>query len=270
MELADFLRTRRLRLLPKEAGLSVDHSRRRTSGLRREEVAVLAGISLPWYTALEQGRDIRVSDQVLDSLARTLRLNPDERRHLFTLSLQMLRMEVQNTWKNEISQVHQEILDQFQFCPAYIADMRWNILAWNRMAVQVFGDFERMSLQERNLIWYMFTNEACRELYTKWEMLAQSLLAQLRSDYGKLVDDPWYVEMIGELSEVSPAFRELWARHDVTENPEERKEMRHPAVGTLILEHKSFVLKENKNLMMKMFTPADSETRRKLEQLTLF
>ncbi|WP_278043202.1 helix-turn-helix domain-containing protein [Paenibacillus elgii] len=154
-ELADFLRTRRLRLSPQELGLQVDTSRRRTPGLRREEVASLSGISLPWYTALEQGRDIQVSEQVLESLVRTLRLSKDERNHLRVLAN---HSTVSKGTENEtLSPSLQQILDRLGTYPAYIIDKHWNVLAWNKITSSLCGDFNRMAEIERNILWRVFT-----------------------------------------------------------------------------------------------------------------
>lgn len=191
-ELAGFLKTRRMRISPQEAGLPPDSQRRRTPGLRREEVAVLAGISLPWYTSLEQGRDIRVSDQVLDSLARTLRLDAAERKHLFLLGNQQSRsIFFESKPLTTVPFALAQHVKQLDPCPAYILDAKLNILAWNRMAAELFEDYGAMEDEERNAVWLMFTSPHYRERIVDWGELAKSVISQFRNTYGKHIHDPW-------------------------------------------------------------------------------
>ncbi|SCW56242.1 Helix-turn-helix domain-containing protein [Paenibacillus tianmuensis] len=165
LELGRFLRSRRVRLSPETVGLQhFGMTRRKTKGLRREEVAALAGISLPWYTFLEQGRDINVSDQVLESLARVLRLNQDEQDHLFFLSNPRRMKEIVSDENSITSTPLRYMLDQMSLCPAYISDEKMNILALNGLASLVFGPFEEEDGHKRNMIWRMFMLESYRVL----------------------------------------------------------------------------------------------------------
>ncbi|HZG76133.1 MAG TPA: helix-turn-helix transcriptional regulator [Paenibacillus sp.] len=215
-ELGDFLRTRRERLSPGEVGLPAsDGTRRRAKGLRREEVAALAGISLPWYTSLEQGRDIRVSEGVLDSLARTLRLTVDERIHMYKLADQRLPAIPREAYTEPDLRALQPMLDRLDPFPAYVADRRMNAAAWNRAAAELFGAFDGVDERERNLVWRMFTRADYPAKFPDWEEAAHSLLSQFRTRYAKHLDDGWYAELARELSERNPRFREWWSEHSV-------------------------------------------------------
>lgn len=254
-ELADFLRTRRLRLSPQELGLQVDTSRRRTPGLRREEVASLSGISLPWYTALEQGRDIQVSEQVLESLVRTLRLNKDERNHLRVLAN---HSTVSKRTENEtLSPSLQQILDRLGTYPAYIIDKRWNLLAWNKITSSLCGDFNRMAEIERNILWRVFTMEHEKKRIVNWENVATSMVAHFRSRYAMYINDSWYQELVGRLWDRSEEFRLLWGRHEVSGSLEGDKVVRHPKAGLLTFRYNTFPLSENSDLLMRVYTPVE-------------
>ena len=154
-ELADFLKTRRAKILPSQVGLA-SAARRRTPGLRREEVAQLAGIGLTWYTWLEQGRPIRVSAQVLESLARIILLDKQERIHLYLLANQPVPTDIPGH-QGTVSPLLQHVLDSLTLCPSFIADQRWNVIAWNKPARFVLGDFCAMNARQRNVVWAMFT-----------------------------------------------------------------------------------------------------------------
>lgn len=267
-ELADFLRTRRLRLKPMDVGLKVDMTRRRTPGLRREEVASLSGISLPWYTALEQAKDIRVSAQVLLSLARTLQLNEDEKNHLFLLANQSTASQVAAPQHVSISPALQQILDKLGTYPAYIVNKRWDVMAWNRAASAIFGDFDHVEGIERNALWRVFMLDDAKRFSADWGSVAQMLLAQFRSRYALYMNDLGFQELVNKLSQASAEFREQWSRHDVLRSSEGVKEIRHPEAGLLTFHHKRFELAENGDLEMIIYTPVeDSGTDERLEAL---
>jgi transcriptional regulator with XRE-family HTH domain len=265
-ELAAFLRSRRARLSPQSVGLPVA-GRRRTPGLRREEVAMLAGISPEWYTWLEQGRDINVSVPLLESVARTLRLDADEREHLFLLA-QGQPAPVENVSHATISPTLQDFLEGLQTSPACVVDARLNAIAWNRAFRAVFGDYTQMSERERNLIWRLFALPAQQENDQGWEEHARIYLAQFRAEYGRFVNDPWWSEQITSLSRISPEFRELWARHDVLNVPEGRKSIQHPLAGALSFDFLFFQLIDPSNLKLLIHTPRKgSDTAEKIERL---
>lgn len=265
--LADFLRTRRARLTPPSVGLP-NGKRRRTPGLRREEVAQLAGMSAAYYTWLEQGRDVHVSREVLAGIAGALRLSPDERRHLFLLA--DLPMPPDDTPSHEqVSPAHQRVLDSLIQNPAYILGRRSDILAWNRAAVAIFGDFGRVPLLERNILWRLFLGDA-RRRYVEWEKIAYQALARFRSDSGSHLGDPSFEELIDHLRHASPTFHAWWSRHEVLGRSIERKELVHATAGYLILDHTTFQVADNPDQRMIVYTPPhDADMTAKLHTLLM-
>jgi transcriptional regulator with XRE-family HTH domain len=267
-ELADFLKTRRLRLTPQAAGLPLQASRRRTKGLRREEIAALSGVSLAWYTYLEQGRPIRVSEQVLESIARTLQLDSDERNYLFLLASQLLSGDPAFEEEESVPPSLQYMLDELHACPAYITGNRWDILAWNRMACEIFGNFAEMDSSRRNLLWRTFTDPGYRRLFVDWETMAKRLLAQFRIHFAKNIDDPWYNEMVEKLKQNSVEFEEWWQRHEVIGIPAGKKEIYHSQAGLLTLQFHRLLVAEQPDLSLTVFTPyPGTDTGEKLKSL---
>ncbi len=265
-ELAEFLRSRRARLSPADVGLPPG-LRRRTPGLRREEVAELAGIGTTWYTWLEQGRDIRVSADVLDNLARALRLTPDERAHLFRVAHRQPPPRAFAPWE-EASPSARRLLATFGRAPAYITGRRWDLLAWNAAAAAVFGDFGALPDGARNMVRLIFTDGELRRRFVDWEGAARGVLALFRADRGRYPDDPWFAEVIDDLRRVSPEFGRWWPRHDVRERAAERKEIEHPVVGRLVLEPTTLQLAGSPDLKLVVYAPLPEEdTARKLQRL---
>lgn len=266
-ELAQFLRNRRSRITPEQAGLP-DGGRRRTPGLRRGEVAQLSGVSVDWYTWLEQGRHIRVSTQVLDAIARALQLDSNERKHLFVLALQQLPAD-EATPASVVNPTLQTFLDLQGTSPAYITDERLNIVAWNRMSSIVYGDYEAMSIRERNAVWRTFTSPYVRQLLAEtWEAHARQRLAQFRASYGKFAGHPWWAELIGQLNRESSDFRAWWPQHDVLHGPEGPKVNYHPTVGKLVFNQVSFLVSNLPHLTVTINMPSgDTDTISKLQGL---
>ena len=264
-ELAEFLRSRRARLAPEQVGLPRG-TRRRTPGLRRGEVAMLAGVSQEWYTWLEQGRDIHVSGQVLESLARVLHLDEDERAHLFLIALRQ-SPPVEAFSAPTISPTLQQFLDQLGTTLACVLDTRLNVVAWNRAHSVVFGNNETLSERDRNLVWRLFTSPSAQQVNEEWEKLARVFLAQFRASYGRFINDPWWANQIAELNRVSPEFRELWARHDVLNVSEGRKTMHHPLAGELHLDFLWLQTADSSDLRLLIHTPRSKETADKIAQL---
>jgi transcriptional regulator with XRE-family HTH domain len=258
-ELADFLKSRRQRLSPLEAGLPTTGGRRRASGLRREEVAALAGISLPWYTALEQGRDIKVSDSVLESVARTLQLQRDERIHLYMLADRKVPLaSILEEQQNEKSEsALQLIVDQLSHYPAYVIDEKWNLLVWNRTAEELFGNFGRGDCA-RNLIWLLFTNPVFRGRFADWELSAGKLIAAFRTAYARRMEDPCLGEIIGDLGDVSAEFVTIWERHDVQCLRDNRFRFNHPIAGRIEVLSTSFYAAEREGATLVVYTPASA------------
>ncbi|HEX2910103.1 MAG TPA: helix-turn-helix transcriptional regulator [Chloroflexia bacterium] len=265
-ELAEFLKTRRARLSPEELGLPRG-TRRRTPGLRRGEVAMLAGVSLEWYTWLEQGRDINVSVQLLESLTRVLQLDENERAHLFLLALKQ-PPPVETFSPPVISPTLQYFLDQLGTTPACVADTRLNVVAWNKAHCAVFGDHAGMSEREHNLIWKFFTSPFQHRESENWRKMASIYLAQFRAGYGRFSEDPWWAEQIAELNRISPEFRELWARHDVLNLSEGQKTMYHPVAGELFFDFLWLQAVDSSDLRLLIHTPrSNTDTAAKIERL---
>jgi transcriptional regulator with XRE-family HTH domain len=265
-ELAEFLRSRRARVSPEQAGLPRG-DRRRTPGLRRGEVAMLAGVSLEWYSWLEQGRDINVSVQLLESLVRALHLDENERTHLFLLALRQ-PPPVEIFSPTTISPTLQHFLDQLGTTPACVVDARLNSVARNKAHCVVFGGGEAKSERERNLIWRLFSSPSLTE---EWMEFARLFVARFRAEYGRFIEDPWWATQIAELNQISPEFRELWARHDVLNVLEGRKSVHHSLVGELAFEFLLFQAVDSSNLRLFIYTPrSNSGTADKIERLLAF
>lgn len=266
-ELASFLRSRREQISPEEAGIPRGR-RRRTPGLRRGEVAMLAGMSLEWYTYLEQGRPIQVSSEVLGSLARVLKLSPDERRHLFTLAHLYDPSETKRPLIS-VSRAMQNLLDQLETTPAYILDKRMTVVAWNEAFTVVYGDYLGKSERQRNLVWITFASPDFRKLKGEhWEKAALHCLAQFRAGYGQNMEDGWWKEQIIELSMISPEFKEMWNRQEVLYAPDGHKVICHAIEGNMVFEYLSFQAIDSPELQMVLNMPAKStDTAEKVKRL---
>ncbi|MBF9066808.1 helix-turn-helix domain-containing protein [Streptacidiphilus fuscans] len=242
-ELSEFLRTRRARLQPEEVGLPYFGARRRVPGLRREELAQLAGVSVAYYTRLEQGNAHNVSASVLEAIADALRLNPAERKHLDHLvKPARQRARAVPTRPQRVRPQLQFLLDSMDTVPAYILGRRCELLAWNRMACALLGALGALPPEQRNFAWMVFMDPAAHEFYDDWESKARDVVSCLRMDAGRTPDDPKLAALIGELSVKSPEFRQWWAAHDVRSTGPCQKELHHPVVGRLSLAFEAMVL----------------------------
>jgi transcriptional regulator with XRE-family HTH domain len=261
-ELRDFLRARRARLSPGDVGLP-NAGRRRTPGLRREEVAVLAGVGVSWYAWLEQGRDIKVSEQVLDAIGRALRLDEHERAYLYRLA----GLNPPNTDVAAAAAINPEllrVLDGWLPRPAYILDRYWGLAAVNDAACEVFG----FSAYDHNCLVSFFTSTRYRAMTTDWEDVASSIVAQFRAESARHPDDEEYERLAGDLGMVSEEFAKLWARHDVAEVSQGIKAVIHPHVGELIFEYTSLPLPDHPGYRVILHNPRPGTgTPAKLEQL---
>lgn len=211
-ELAEFLRTRRERLLPEDVGLPTA-KRRRTPGLRREEVAALAGVGLTWYTWLEQGREIGVSADFLDNLARVLKLDAAERRHLYLLAHERPPAEPGKTFCT-VPSLAARLVEDLAPHAAYIINLRWDVLVFNAPADSLFG-FGRHDPGRRNLLWALFTDNALRGAFVDWDSQAPAMLASFRRDFAAAREDADAKGLIAELEAVSPEFKGWWRDQDV-------------------------------------------------------
>lgn len=250
--LADFLRTRRARLTPGDVGLPAG-LRRRTPGLRREEVAQLANIGISWYVSLEQARNVRPSEQVLESLALALQLTPIERRHLFLLALQYVPVSQPSTTE-QASPALQQIVQTLDPHPAYLIDYRWDLLNWNRAAELVFHFTHTPEPYPRNLIWRFFADPALRARNVNWERPARGLVAQLRADSARYPDDRAFATLINDLQQVSVEFCVWWSQHDVLSIPDCHKVMEHPSLGHLQFEMVTLQVSTTPSLKIVVYT----------------
>ncbi|GHA68738.1 helix-turn-helix transcriptional regulator [Streptomyces termitum] len=263
-ELREFLRSRRARVTPAEAGLP-DGGRRRTPGLRREEVAVLAGVGVSWYQWLEQGRDITVSPQVLDSVARVLRLSPAERRHLYVLAgLNPPALEPAPE-DRDMCQGLRRLIDAWMPFPAHIMDVYWNAVMYNDAAAAVLG---MRSDTTRNCLIDFFTDERYRARMPGWEELAPKVVAQFRSACSECPDDDGFRAVVEEAKAASAEFAALWERRDVRPGGQNRKEIDHPLAGLLVVEATQLRVPARPDLVIVLHTPLpEADTARKLEWL---
>jgi transcriptional regulator with XRE-family HTH domain len=235
VELAEFLRTRRARVRPSEVGLPAG-IRRRTPGLRREEVAQLAGISVDYCARLEQGRSPRPSRQVLAALARALRLADDERRHLFHLAGEVPGPPGPSP---DVSAGTLHLLDRLQDVPAFVIDVKYDLLAWNPMAAALLGDLSRLPKSERNLVWQLFCGVGYPELYSPEDVeeFADQCVADLRAAAARYPTDPGIRNLLARLRANSPEFVRRWEQHRVGVRRGSTKRIRHPVVGELELQY---------------------------------
>src|SRR5580704_619549 len=234
-ELADLLRSRRHRLTPADVGLP-EGSRRRTAGLRREEVAQLAGVSTTYYTFLEQGRGVRPSRQVVAALAGALRLSSAERAHLFQLAGITPAADDQAQAETVVPVVG-VMVDRLDPFPAYLKGRRWDVLAANRAARALFADWPARMPEDRNKVWWMFTDPAARKVYMRWEQEASDMLGRFRAAAARRLDDPDFTDLIERLHQASPEVRSWWPRHDVQPLAGGTKHLHHPALGDVAFQH---------------------------------
>jgi transcriptional regulator with XRE-family HTH domain len=232
-DLGHFLQTRRRLLKPVDVGLPMS-GRRRTEGLRREEVANLAGVSVSWYTWLEQGRPINASRDVLNALARTLRLDEIECAHMLALAGHSARATVV-PGRVEVSTGMHRLLAALDPCPAYVIDARWNVVAWNAGQERLFPRFATIDAADRNLVWIVFCDPGARALIGDWENEARRVLSQFRAETIALADDAEHHALVSRLQESSAEFAQWWPRHDVGGFAEHVRTFHHPVAGELRL-----------------------------------
>jgi hypothetical protein len=265
-ELTDFLRTRRARLSPADVGL-LDGARRRTPGLRREEVALLANIGSTWYTRLEQGLPINVSPQVLDSIADALRLSISEREHLFVLAGQPAP-EPTTELVEHVSLLIQRTLDALNPFPAFVRGKRWDMRATNRAADLLWGPRNLNDPLSNNTLWRFFTDSSMRALCPEWEDAAPKVVASYRAVAARYTDCPSFKSLTSMLLERSEVFARLWAQHNVCNIFEGIKRFNHPIVGEMTLDHTTLYVPNQPDMRMIVYTAEPgSESERKLHTL---
>lgn len=261
---AEFLRSCRARINPADLGLPVPQ-RKRTEGLRREDVASLSGVSVSWYTWLEQGRDMRVSDEVLDRISQTFKLSEDERIYLFSLVQHRpprLPREPRFEAPPEIVRMIERVT-----VPAVVMNLRWDVLAWNRLNSIMVRDYAETPVAERNLVEILFTHPSYDQEPAEFEKMARRVLAKLRVDYSKSGDDPRFQALIRRLEMLSPVFRRVWRTPEINIRSYGIHRFRHPQYGDLAFEHTSYVPDGHPTVRVVICAPDDDATRRAVAQV---
>ncbi|TCT03248.1 helix-turn-helix transcriptional regulator [Aquabacter spiritensis] len=261
--LGAFLKDRRQRLDAAALGFA---GRRRTPGLRREEVAQRAGISTTWYTWLEQGRGGAPSPRVLDSLADALMMTEAEREHLFLVGLGH-PPKARTTPRAGISGRLQRLLDAMPTIPATIATATWDIVGWNRAARLALTDYEALAPEERNILRRMFLDPATRAAQSDWEAVARFLVATFRAETARIGENARAAGLIAELAGQSAAFTRMWAEIDVRTTGEGAKTIRHAAVGEITFEFSSFAIDGRPDLKLMIYNPAGADDVEKMRRL---
>ena len=251
------MRAQRARLTPADVGLPDGSAsgRRRTPGLRREEVAQLSGVGVTWYTWLEQGRDISASVQVVDALARALLLSPDQHRHL---------RELAGLPPTDPAEPIGDLLPRLQLLvdaaapsPASVYDSHFDYLVWNESYVRVRHDPRTLPANRRNMIWMMFTDPGNRARMVNWESAARAVLSQFRTAAGRRPDDPRFAELVAALTEASPQFRDWWAEYPVRYFRPTTIAIKHPQAGLIGLQLFQLRLADQPDLVMVIQVPAN-------------
>jgi transcriptional regulator with XRE-family HTH domain len=264
-ELSDFLRSRRGRLTPDELGLR-SYGPRRVPGLRREELAQLAGVSVDYYTRLEQGRGVHPSLSVLDAIARALQLDQAEASHLRRLAAPQSAPR-RKTPPERVRPAIRLLLERLDRVPTLVLGRRMDVLAWNSLAAVLICDFGALPRRERNMVRLTFLDESTRSLYPEWEQAAANGAGLLRSAAGRWPDDPELEALVGELSVKSNEFVRIWARHEVHEQMYGTKRMRHPLVGELTLLYETLALPDEPEQQLVTYTAQDTESQTALDLL---
>ncbi|MFD8391103.1 helix-turn-helix transcriptional regulator [Streptomyces sp. NPDC059680] len=252
-ELSDFLRSRRARVTPEQSGITAGASRR-VPGLRREEVALSAGLGVDYYIRLERGRVANASEAVLEAVARALRLDDVERAHLFRLARPQSVARVSQPAVPRVRPGAYALLEVLRDTPAMILGSRMDVLALNRMARAVFVDFEAMPARERNLARFMFRDPAAREIILDWDQAAQMIVTGLHLHAGRHPNDPQLAELINQLSAADEDFRQWWAAQDVEEFSHGTKHLRHPLLGEVTLNYEALLFPGDPGQWLIVFT----------------
>jgi transcriptional regulator with XRE-family HTH domain len=259
-EMAGFLRARRARLRPADVGLP-GGSRRRTPGLRREEVAQLADISTTYYTFLEQGRDIRPSEQVLDSLGRALRMTAAERAHLHSL-VHGSQAEVTPPATDALAPEVAAMVARLDPWPAYVSGRYWDVLAANRAARALWADWPARPAAERNVLWWTFLDPAARSVLVDWQSVAKAELARFRSASARHPDDPRFGALIASLQAGSQEVRRWWPEHEVDPLSSGIKRIRHPLLGVIDFHHVVLQVADDPEQKLVTFTAGPDDSAR--------
>ena len=255
-ELAAFLRAHRAALHPEDVGLPRGRSRR-TPGLRREEIAMLAGVSVTWYTWLEQGRPINASTDVLEALARALRLDDAERRHLLTLASRT--GTAHEPIISDAPDALVRLITAMEPSPAYVLGPWFDFLAWNRAESLLYPPIDRLEPPQRNLLWVVFAEASARSLIAEWDAQARRLLAEFRALTVSLRDEPAVVSLVERLHEASPTFAGWWSEQDVAGFQTRLRRYHHPNAGELVFEYQQLTPSEWPGLRVAVQLPVPGD-----------
>jgi MmyB-like transcription regulator ligand binding domain/Helix-turn-helix domain len=260
-ELGGFLKARRARLSPEDFGMPPG-SRRRTPGLRREEVALLAGVGVTWYTWLEQGREINASQQVLDAVARTLRLTQAEREHMYRLA-EATPLRAADA-SGAVPEAIREIVLSLEPLPASLVNTRYDVLLSNPAAEDLFWEWHSLPCIHRNTLWCCVTEPAARAQFLEYEQHVRYMVGRLRAAYSSHIGDKAWEEDIRRLSSLSSEFADLWARHEVASPQPRTITYNHPRAGALLLSSSELDVPEMPDARIMVYTPRDAATRDRL------
>jgi transcriptional regulator with XRE-family HTH domain len=263
-ELGAFLRSRRERLEPAQVGLPAGVRARRTPGLRREEVAELAGVSVDYVVRLEQGRGLRPSPEVLDAFARALRLSEDERVYLFDLVRQRPRDRAPSVAAAESLN---RLVADLSPRPAMVIDHRFDILAWNDEIAALLLDFDRLPVDERNVAWLCVAHPDFRDFYVDRERIVRESIADLRAAWAAHSDDKALDDLVARLKAASPEFARLWRQHDVRVNGRGLKRLLHPVAGEITIEFEVLQPIQDPDQRLVIYRAADAVSGERLEML---
>jgi transcriptional regulator with XRE-family HTH domain len=255
-ELADFLRERREAISPLDVGMSTS-PRRRTPGLRREEVAALAGVGLTWYTWFEQGRAVNVSTAFLHNIARALRLSPAEQAHLFSLAGHV--PPASRSGSASVPAVISELMEELADRPAFVKDARWDILAWNAASAHVFGDFAALVPDQRNSLRLTFADTSFRRSMVDWETDARRIVGRFRADYARAGKDARLPELVADLELVFPEFARLWRTHEVLERDSGVRTIDVPGIGPTRFHYTVLGIEGTRGLKLVLYSPIASD-----------
>ncbi len=262
--LGTYLKDRRAKLDPATFGFSL--KRRRTPGLRREEVAQRANVSATWYTWLEQGRGGAPSADVLDRIARAMMLTDVEREHIFLLGLGR-PPEVRYKTIDGVTPRLQRILDAFEVSPAFVKTSTWDVVAWNRAATVVLTDYAKLEPSQRNILRLIFRDSRVRAAQPNWESVARYVVAAFRADAARAGAVKEIQSLVDELCSLSPEFEAMWRDNDVRTHGDGAKILHHPVAGSLAMEYSAFAVDGRPDLGMVIYnpaTPADADKIRRL------
>ena len=263
-ELASFLRSRRERIAPEQIGLPVT-GRRRTPGLRREEVALVSGMGVTWYTWLEQGRDINVSEPVLGAIARTLRLDPYETAHLYRLAGQP--EPTTDRGQADIPPALVALMRQLEPVPAAVINARFDLLAWNTTYAEMVGGVDHLPIEDRNWLVLVLTSSHWQASILDWEDTAARLVGRFRADMAAHTNETGWTSLVTRLRRESPEFERWWNRHDVRGPESFTKRYRHVDVGLMSFDYLQLSYGEPSAVKLATYTPADADTWAKVRLL---